>query len=47
MKKALNGVISLALAVSLTACSGVKTGNSTLDNALSYDDAVSELDTFS
>lgn len=46
MKKALNGVISLALAVSLTACSGVKTGNSTLDNALSYDDAVSELDTF-
>lgn len=48
MKKSkfLKGVLSAVLALSLTACSNNVTNNTTLNNALSYDDAVTELGTF-
>lgn len=44
--KFLKGALALTLALSVTACSGSMTSNSTLENALSYDDAVTELNTF-
>ncbi len=42
----LKGVLAAVLALSMTACSNNVTNNSTLDSALSYDDAVAELGTF-
>ena len=44
--KFLQGALALTLALTVTACNGSMTSNSTLENALSYDDAVTELNTF-
>ncbi len=42
----LKGVMASVLALAVTGCSSNITGNNTLKNALSYDDAVTELNTF-
>ncbi|RKM55133.1 VWA domain-containing protein [Butyrivibrio sp. X503] len=45
-KRILRGLAATVLAIAITGCNGNVTENGTLNNSLSYDDAVTELNTF-
>ena len=45
-KRFLKGIMAAVLALTVTGCTSNVTNNNTLNNALSYDDAVTELNTF-